>query len=333
MALCLLPDASFCSFRRISSILPPPGYSPSRGGRGEAARQRRRRRREEGGAGGGAEPGLGLSPPRQCLRGRGARRPAAAPLPPMNHAELHGGDTSVVAAAESLLLLSHRGQAPLAQGAGTGPALPAGAQGLPGGAGVGGGAERGRGGRRRSRSLRRQRRPRGRRAGGSPWRPAAGGRRQPRPVRPGQRGAGAGCASGPQLRPGAAERSPGRVPAAGALLRRRCRSAAPGRTQRARPASVPALRVPWKKWGQISGCELCAFLLKVTAVSVCAFTGTRTFMSPTCQPPGERPATPLAQTWNASYPPNLLPSSVCCCFPALSLVYMLVALFVTASLN
>lgn len=33
MALCLLPDASFCSFRRISSILPPPGSSRSRGGR------------------------------------------------------------------------------------------------------------------------------------------------------------------------------------------------------------------------------------------------------------------------------------------------------------
>lgn len=48
---------------------------------------------------------LGLSPKRPCLRGDGARHPAARLPPLMNHAELHGGDTSVVAAAESLLLL------------------------------------------------------------------------------------------------------------------------------------------------------------------------------------------------------------------------------------
>lgn len=70
MALYLLPDASFCSFRRISSILPPPGSSRSRGSSGAGGEQ------EEGGAGGRAVPG--------CPRRRRAYAGTVCctPLPP-----------------------------------------------------------------------------------------------------------------------------------------------------------------------------------------------------------------------------------------------------------
>lgn len=94
MALCLLPDASFCSFRRISSILP--SRRVAAGAQVQAAMEEMEEQRDAA---------LGLSPKRPCLRGDGARHPAARLPPLMNHAELHGGDTSVVAAAESLLLL------------------------------------------------------------------------------------------------------------------------------------------------------------------------------------------------------------------------------------
>lgn len=137
MALCLLPDASFCSFRRISSILLPAGCWRSRGGRGAGSEEEEEEEeKEESGEGGRKVPGL--PPPQPCLRGDTARHPAIAPPPLMNHAELHGGDTSVVAAAESLLLLlllSHPGQAPVAQpGGGWGWPRPPRAQ--PGGCGL-----------------------------------------------------------------------------------------------------------------------------------------------------------------------------------------------------
>lgn len=72
MALCLLPDASFCSFRRISSILPPPGSSRSRGGRGADAEEQRAVRAAErcrgcprrGRAYAGTERGTSLPPRR-----------------------------------------------------------------------------------------------------------------------------------------------------------------------------------------------------------------------------------------------------------------------------
>lgn len=94
MALCLLPDASFCSFRRISSILP--SRRVAAGAQVQATIEETEKQRDAA---------LELSPKRPCLCGDGARHPAACLPSLMNHAELHGGDTSVVAAAESLLLL------------------------------------------------------------------------------------------------------------------------------------------------------------------------------------------------------------------------------------